>query len=241
MLLDSDSLVPKERHAALILETVGIAKGTRVQLMGRTAMPCTFKTLVKAGIGTSEVATPKLVGTTIVAEVVTTYAGREIGREQQPLRGELLRAALATLILSGKRFRGIGEQLTRAMNAWHLHRALNAAVTEEITPHAWLVSRLTELGVEEAEDCELIAAEDLTFTEIDETTLAEIEAQYPREFAVNGAKFRVDYQPAEKQVTLVWLSGIRQPTLSPVLLPRWNQWKVQLNLRGTLRTVRQKG
>ena len=241
VLLDSDSLVPKERHAALILETVGIAKGTRVQLMGRTAMPCTFKTLVKAGIGTSEVATPKLVGTTIVAEVVTTYAGREIGREQQPLRGELLRAALATLILSGKRFPGIGEQLTRAMNAWHLHRALNAAVMEEITPHAWLVSRLTELGVEEAEDCELIAAEDLTFTEIDETTLAEIEAQYPREFAVNGAKFRVDYQPAEKQVTLVWLSGIRQPTLSPVLLPRWNQWKVQLNLRGTLRPVRQKG
>ncbi len=238
VLLDSDSLVPKERHAALILETVGIAKGTRVQLMGRTAMPCTFETLVKAGIGTSEVTAPKQVGTEIIAEVVTTYAGREIGREQRTLRGELLREALASLILSGKLFSGVGEQLTRAIDAWHLHCALNS-VSAEITPQAWLVSRLTELGVEAAEECELLSAEDLRFTKIDDATIADIEAQYPREFSVNGAKFRVAYAPRQRQVTLVWMSGIRQPTLSTVLLPRWNNWKVRVDWRGKLRTVRQ--
>lgn len=43
---------------------------------------------------------------------------------------------------------------------------------------------------------------------------------------------------ALKLVTLRWQRGIRQPTLSTVLLPRWNNWKVQVDIRGQLRTVR---
>ena len=242
VLLDSDSLLPDERHAALIFETVGIAKGTRVQLMGRTAMPCTFEDLVDAGIGTSQLATPRLEGDDIVAEVVTEYAGREIGRERRPLSGGLLREALASLILSGSVFPDVGENLTRSIDAWLLHCTLKPDVQtsaiKTMTPHTWLVSRLTTLGVEAAEEWQLLSAEDLTFTEIDAGTIAEIEAQYPKEFSVNGAKFDVEYNPAQKLVTLRWQRGIRQPALSTILLPRWNNWKVQLDLRGQVRTVR---
>ena len=242
VLLDFDSLLPDERHAALIFETVGIAKGTRVQLMGRTAMPCTFEDLVDAGIGTSQLATPRLEGDDIVAEVVTEYAGREIGRERRPLSGRLLREALASLILSGSVFPDVGENLTRSIDAWLLHCALKpdiqTSATKTMTPHTWLVSRLTTLGVEAAEEWQLLSAEDLTFTEIDAGTIAEIEAQYPREFSVNGAKFDVEYNPAQKLVMLRWQRGIRQPALSTILLPRWNNWKVQLDLRGQVRTVR---
>lgn len=243
VLLDSDSLLPEERDAALILETLGIAKGTRVQLMGRTAMPCTFDDLVNAGIGTTQLTAPRLEGEDIVAEVVTEYAGREIGRSRQPLSGTLLREALTSLILSGSIFPEIGEQLTRAINAWILHCALNpdmetSETADVLTPHTWLVSRLDVLGVEVAEDWQLLSPEDMVFTEIDANTIAEIEALYPREFSVNGAKFDVEYDPAEKLVTLRWQRGIRQPTLSSVLLPRWNNWKVQLDLRGQVRTVR---
>ena len=240
--LDSDSLLPDERHAALIFETVGIAKGTRVQLMGRTAMPCTFEDLVKAGIGTSQLATPRLEGDDIVAEVMTEYAGREIGRERRPLSGGLLREALASLILSGSVLPDVGENLTRSIDAWLLHCALKpdiqTSATKTMTPHTWLVSRLTTLGVEAAEEWQLLSAEDLTFTEIDAGTIAEVEAQYPKEFSVNGAKFNVEYNPAQKLVTLRWHRGIRQPVLSTILLPRWNNWKVQLDLRGQVRTVR---
>ncbi|MDE0012622.1 MAG: helicase-related protein [Candidatus Poribacteria bacterium] len=240
--LDSDSLLPDERHAALIFETVGIAKGTRVQLMGRTAMPCTFEDLVKAGIGTSQLATPRLEGDDIVAEVMTEYAGREIGRERRPLSGGLLREALASLILSGSVLPDMGENLTRSIDAWLLHCALKpdiqTSATKTMTPHTWLVSRLTTLGVEAAEEWQLLSAEDLTFTEIDAGTIAEVEAQYPKEFSVNGAKFNVEYNPAQKLVTLRWHRGIRQPVLSTILLPRWNNWKVQLDLRGQVRTVR---
>ena len=242
VLLDSDSLLPEGQNAALILETVGVGKGTRVQLLGRTAMPCAFADLVDAGIGTSQLAAPRLDGEDIVAEVVTEYAGREIGRERRPLHGALLRDALASLILSGSLFRGVGEQLTQAIDAWQLHCALNpdmpASETVEVTPHTWLVSRLALLGVEIAEEYQLLSIDDLIFTEIDTDTIAEIEAQYPREFSVNGAKFSVEYSPNQKLVTLRWERGIRQPTLSAVLLPRWNNWKVQVDIRGQLRTVR---
>ena len=242
VLLDSDSLLPEDRHAALILETVGIAKGPRVQLMGRTAMPCTFDDLVNAGIGTTQLTAPRLEGEDIVAEVVTEYAGREIGRSRQPLNGTLLREALASLILSGSLFSEVGEQLTRAIDAWSLHCALNPDIetseTSDLTPHAWLASRFDILGVEVTEDWKLLSPNDLVFTEIDTETIAKIEAQYPKEFSVNGAKFDVEYYPAQKMVTLRWQRGIRQPTLSSVLLPRWNNWKVQLNLRGQVRTVR---
>lgn len=242
VLLDSDSLLIEGQHAALILETVGVGKGTRVQLLGRTAMPCAFADLVNAGIGTSQLATPRLEGADIVAEVVTEYAGREIGRERRPLHSALLRDALASLILSGSLFPGVGEQLTRAIDAWKLHCTFtpDAPVSEttDVTPHTWLVSQLALLGIEVAEEWQLLSIEDLTFTEIDTETIAEIEAQYPREFSVNGAKFSVEYSPTEKLVTLQWQRGIRQPTLSTVLLPRWNNWKVQVDLRGQLRTVR---
>ena len=213
-----------------------------MQLMGRTAIPCSFDDLVNAGIGTSQLAVPRLEGEDIVAEIITEYAGREIGRERQPLRGNLLQEALASLILSGSVFPKVGEQLTRAINAWKLHCALNpdmnASETTDLTPHRWLISRLDILGVEVAEDWQLLSPKDLVFTEIDTNIIAKIEAQYPKEFSVNGAKFDVEYDPAEKLVTLRWQRGIRQPTLSTVLLPRWNNWKVQLDLRGQVRTVR---
>lgn len=240
--LDSDSLLPEGQHAALILETVGVGKGTRVQLLGRTAVPCAFADLIDAGIGTSQLATPRVEGDDIVAEVVTEYAGREIGRERRPLHGALLRDALASLILSGSLFRGVAEQLTRAINAWQLHCALNSdasdSETVDVTPYTWLVSRLTLLGVEVAEEYQLLSMDDLLFTEIDANTIADIEAQYPSEFSVNGAKFSVEYSPNQKLVTLRWQRGIRQPTLSTVLLPRWNNWKIQVDIRGQLRTVR---
>ena len=242
VLLDSDSLLPEERHAALILETVGIAKGTRVQLMGRTAIPCAFDDLVNAGIGTTQLTAPRLEGEDIVAEVVTEYAGREIGRARQPLNGAMLREALASLILSSSLFSEVGEQLTRAIDAWKLHCTLNpdmeTSETVDLTPHTWLASRLNVLGVKVTEDWQLLSPGDLVFTEIDAGTIAEIEAQYPKEFSVNGAKFNVKYDPPQKLVTLQWQRGIRQPTLSTVLLPRWNNWKVQLDLRGQVRTVR---
>ena len=192
VLLDSDSLLPEGQHAALILETLGVGKGTRVQLLGRTAIPCAFADLVNAGIGTSQLAAPRLEGEDIFAEVVTEYAGREIGRERRPLQGALLRDALASLILSGSLFPGVGEHLTRAIDAWQLQCALNpdvsASETSDVTPHTWLVSRLALLGVEVAEEYQLLSTDDLIFTEIDADTIAEVEAQYPSEFSVNGAK-----------------------------------------------------
>ena len=237
VLLDSHSLIRPEVHAALILEKEGLAKGTRVQLLGRTALPCTFANLQEAGLGSSYLEALTLVENEIIGQVRFVYAGREIGRERQLLTGALLREAIATFLLSGRLFPEVGECLIERINAYNLHLAMKGE-TARVEPHAWLVSHLTDLGVEAAQDWLLLSPKDFVFTLIDEGTFTKINESYPQTFSMNGAKFQVQYEPQEQRVTLKWAGGVRQPQLSPWMLPRWENWKVQVDIRGQLRTLR---
>lgn len=237
VLLDSSSLIRPEVHAALILEKEGLAKGTRVQLLGRTAFPCTFAALQEAGLGTPHLETPTLVDNEIIGQVRFVYAGREIGRERQPLNGALLREAAATFILSGRLFPKTGKRLIERINAYNLHIAMQGN-SDTVEPRAWLLSRLIDLGVEAAEDWLLLSPADFAFTLIDEAAFAEINRNYPQAFSMNGAKFRVEYEPRARKITLKWVGGVRQPHLSSWMLPRWEGWRVQADIRGQLRMLR---
>ena len=237
VLLDSSSLIRPETNATLILEKEGLAKGTRVQLLGRTALPCTFPDLQEAGLGTSHLETPTLVEDEIIGQVRFVYAGREIGRERQLLTGALLREAIATFFLSGRLFPDVGQRLIERINAYNFHLAMEGAAVG-VEPHAWLVSHLTDLGVEAAQDWLLLSPNDFVFTLIDEETFTKINESYPQTLSMNGAKFEVQYEPQEQRVTLKWMGGVRQPQLSPWMLPRWENWKVQVDMRGQLRTLR---
>ena len=167
----------------------------------------------------------------------SVYAGREIGRERQLLTGALLREAIATFLLSGRLFPEVGKCLIERINAYNLHLAMKGDAAR-VEPHAWLISHLTDLGVEDAQDWLLLSPNDFVFTLIDEETLAKINESYPQTFSMNGAKFGVQYEPQEQRVTLKWAGGVRQPQLSSWLLPRWENWKVQVDIRGQLRTLR---
>ena len=237
VLLDSSSIIRPEVHAALILEKEGLAKGTRVQLLGRTALPCTFADLQEAGLGVPRLEGPTLVKNEIVGQVRFMYAGREIGKERQPLAGALLREAIVTLFLSGRLFSKLGERLIERINAYNLSLAMEGG-TATLEPHTWLVSHLSDLGVEAAQDWLLLSPDDFSFTLIDEATFAEINESYPQAFSMNGAKFRVQYEPRERRVTLEWTGGVRQPQLSSWMLPRWEGWSVQVDIRGQLKTLR---
>ena len=237
VLLDSNSLIRPEVHAALILEKEGVAKGTRVQLLGRTALPCTFADLQEAGLGTPHLDAPTLIKNEIIGQVRLVYAGREIGQERQPLTGALLREAIATFILSGRLFPKVGEYLIERINAYNLQMTMQGN-TATVGPRAWLLSLLTDLGVEAAEDWLLLSPTDFAFTLIDETTFSEISENYPQVFSMNGAKFQVEYEPQARKITLKWMGGVRQPDLSPWMLPRWEGWRVQADIRGQLRMLR---
>ena len=237
VLLDSNSLIRPEVHAALILEKEGLAKGTRVQLLGRTAFPCTFTDLQEAGLGIPRLDAPAIVKNEVIGQVRFMYAGREIGKERQPLNGALLREAIVTLFLSGRLFPNREERLIERINAYNLFLAMKGE-TVTLEPHTWLVSHLSKLGVEAAQDWLLLSPDDFSFTLIDEATFAEINESYPQAFSMNGAKFRVQYEPRERQVTLKWMGGVRQPQLSSWMLPRWENWSVQVDIRGQLRTLR---
>ena len=237
VLLDSTSLIRRETNAALVLEKEGLAKGLRVQLLGRTALPCTFAALREAGLGTPHLKEPTFGGGEVIAVVSFVYAGREIEREREPLTGALLREAVADLILSGRLFPELGAHLIERINAYNLDAAMKAEAVE-IDPRTWIISRLTDLGVADAQDWRLLLPDDFSFALIDEQTFAEIRSSYPQEFSMNGAKFCVEYQPQERLITLKWLGGVRQPHLSSWMLPRWDGWKVEADIRGQLRSLR---
>ena len=237
VLLDSNSLIRPETDAALILEKEGLAKGTRVQLLGRTALPCTFADLQEVGLGSSYLEAPTLVENEIIGQVRFLYAGREIGRERQLLTGALLREAIATFLVSGRLFPEVGKDLIDRINAYNLYIAMKGDAAR-VEPHAWLVSHLADLGVEAAQDWLLLSPSDFVFTLIDEGTFATINENYPQTFSMNGANFGVQYEPQERRVTLKWSGGVRQPQLSRWMLPRWENWKVQVDIRGQLRMLR---
>ena len=237
VLLDSSSIIRPEVHAALILEKEGLAKGTRVQLLGRTALPCTFVDLQAAGLGVPRLEGPTLVKNEIVGQIRFMYAGREIGKERQPLTGALLREAIVTLFLSGRLFPNLGERLIERINAYNLSLAMEGG-TAILEPHAWLVSHLSDLGVEAAQDWLLLSPDDFSFALMDDAKFTEINESYPQAFSMNGARFRVQYEPRDRRVRLKWLGGVRQPQLSSWMLPRWEGWSVQVDIRGQLRTLR---
>jgi hypothetical protein len=239
VVLGRDSLVLPDADAVIVLEKETLAgDGPRLQSRAGAAMPCRFADLRRAGLGTAASETPVLEEGLWVAEVVITYAGREIGRERQPLAGALLRSALAERILVGKLFPGLAAEIEEQIEADALRRALVGEAGLDFKPRAWLEARLAELGVEAAEDWALLDFSDLRYDSIDEAALLELREQYPRTFGVGNAVFDVTYAPTRRLVTLKWRSGFRRVVIPSHALPRWHGWSVQVEEKGEVRTVR---
>jgi hypothetical protein len=239
ILLGRDSLVPPEADAVVILEKENLAgEGARVQARAGAAMPCRFADLRRAELGTPSAETPVLEDGLWVAEVVVTYAGREIARERRALQGSLLRAALAERIVAGRLFPGLAGEIEERIAADHLRRALHGQTAEAGDPRAWLEERLAALGVEAPEDWSLLDASDLRYDGIDDDALADLRERYPRTFTTGNAVFEVAYDPTRRLVTLQWRSGFRRVPIPAHALPRWHGWRVQVVEKGEVRTVR---
>jgi ATP-dependent helicase HrpB len=239
IVLGRDSLVPAEAEAIVVLEKENLAtNGPRVQARAATAIPCGFADLRRAGLGTATAETPVLENGLWVAEVVLTYAGREIARERRELSGALLRAALAERIVAGRLFPGLASEIEERISAEQLHRALAGQPVTPRDTRVWLEERLTVLGVEAPEDWALIEVEDLRDDAIDEAGLAALRERYPATFTHGNAVFAVAYDPARRLVTLHWKSGFRRVAIPPHALPRWHDWSVQVMEKGEVRTVR---
>jgi hypothetical protein len=238
--------LPEECLAAVFLQLEPVvARGLKVELRGRWALPTTLAVLRQADYGQPELSKIRLrhgapgraahLGPMVSAKVAWSYAGRILAQEEEELTGQPLRQALAQLARQGSWMKGLWEN-------WEEHvfyRALRTGLDgQEFFGDAQtlFLAFLTSLGVERSEDLELLDPRDLQPpTDEEDEALKKL---YPRHYLYGGAAFDVSYRPERKRVLLSLRNGPRGAKVNVQHLPRWNGWAVDLDERGRVTPLR---
>lgn len=227
--------LPEDCVATLLLQVEPVvARGLKVELRGRWALPTTASLLRQAGYGEPELSKIRFRDGVVSARIAWTYAGRVLATEEQEVSGAALRQALMELARQGSWSPGLWE-------SWQEHAyysSLAARLEGETRPpesaEELLVAHLADLGVESSADLELLEPVDYRAAPPDPA----LAKAYPRQYLYGGVVFDVEYQPERCRVRLCWRSGPRGPKLNVQHLPRWNGWSVEMDERGRVTPLR---
>ena len=217
-----------QAEAAVVFDQHSIpARGTLKTLNLATCMaPVDLPTLARLGLGETEYGDTRWEEGRLFLEQRRIYAGRAIAHERLEPNGPAARHALARAILAGRLLKPAGEKIIEDIEAWNLWLALKMGEGESAEPPAWLETRLESLGVEIADDMELIEPEDIAFEGIPSWERAEFDERFPRVLRLENLWVAVHYDGRRKRLTLEYQKGVRRTDPMRKELPRWAGWKV---------------
>lgn len=224
-----DSRMEEEPQAAVVLDdhSVPARKGTRNTITVATCLaPVHLEALCEAGLGENRIGEARMEEGRPVVRAERVYANRVIERREHVPEGAELRAALSQLILQDRCLAPAGERLRHDIAQWALYRELGHGEGEIPEPDAWLEERLKALGVDQAEDLELVEPDDLRFQGIPEWERAEFDRRFPREVSLHDLKMSAVYEPRRKRVVLEHREGTRRAEPKRWELPSWQGWRV---------------
>ena len=233
--VDRASRFDEEHEAALVFDdhSVPAGRGTRQNLtLGTCMAPVPLKWLAGEGIGEERQARIRWEEDQLVAVMERHHAGRVIATRETEPEGELLREALAELILRSELLVPAGDRLVEELRQWRLWVALGHNEGEEDegeVPDArdWLVRRLATLGVDAASDVALLEPEDLRFQGIPVTERERFDERYPARLNLGDLILAVHYDTGRRQVTVERIGGRRRKDPARWELPAWKGWKIQ--------------
>lgn len=227
--ISRDSRFDEESEAAVVFDQHSVSgRGTRDTRNFATCMaPISFKQLVDAGIGESVYAEPFMQEGELLVERRIEYAGRTLTSSATAPTGEPLRKALVQLIWQNRLMKGQGEMLREAIEDWNLYLHLGIGEGESIAVDTWLEQRLSELGVEQFDDMELIEEADLHFDGIPQWELEDFQRSYPRQLKLQNMQVRVEYKPKAKRIILHRIGGHRKTAPQRKELPCWSGWRLR--------------
>ena len=133
---------------------------------------------------------------------------------------------MARAILDGRLLKPAGDKITEDIEAWNLWLALKMGEGENAEPQRWLAAKLEELGVESADDMELIEPWDIAFEGIPSWERAEFDERFPRTLRLENLWVAVHYDSRRKRLILEYRKGVRRTDPMRKELPRWPGWKV---------------
>ncbi len=240
---------------------LGDSKGYGVHGRGSMLLPCSLKTMARHVGGELEVGEPRIErrgGQTVVeAPVRRKRAGVTLTSRTEPLTGEALCEAVASLVFQNRLFKGIGPKIKDALHLWDLlHRWKPTLETEHWdlsgiedrpapAPEAYVAERLHTLGLRTSEELMLLEGEDLVpdvaqMSGIMEYELDRLRKDFPRIWEHLGAQYHCAVNPAAKKVTLTPHNRAAKNAGDPSsnVVPRFQNYRVVFKQASRMVTIR---
>ena len=250
--LGRESAVPDDAAEAIaVLQTRALGVGLRdTRILCTAAMPLPTAWLLDAGLGRDRLAGAVLRHGRVLARVERVYARRVLDAREEAPAGALAREAIRDLFLAGRVLPGALEATRERLEAAALWSRLvstglvgrgeeppwpGGAVPDEAD---WVLSRLEALGVEAGADLELLSPEDLIAPDLPPAARARVDREFPRSVSVGDGTYRVEYDLARREVTLVRERG-RRTELPPLsFLPPFPGFRLLVRHKSAVRVLR---
>lgn len=222
-------------EAAIVFDDYSMpGRGTRQTLtIGTCLAPVSFKLLADAELGERTLGRVHYDKGVVSVEQQRVYVERVINQAEISPEGDAARQALANLIMAIRICKGVAEKLTCDLEAWALFVALGEAEQQGLDtqgvsdPEQWLVERLALLGVESAEDMELVDDSDLHFEGIPDWQREKFDEKYPQTLTLGDLRCVVHYKVPGKQVIVEKVGGLRKDDPKRWEFPVWSGWKIR--------------
>ena len=240
----NDSSLPWP-DAIIVLSIRSQREGARSTLIATAVAGTTLRFLDRMGLGTPKIGHVQFKNGKIAVDVENVYAGRTLSSESCVPDGELLREAVMDLVKSNRLFSGVFGETENRLSSARLARRLVEADLVKAYPgdldtfpmgedaRTFLTDRLSQLGLEEAEDLELVSENDLLPPPMPEHIQAALNRDYPIQVDLGEAKYQVKYDLAARRVVLLLTSGNRKNPPPRNYLPRFPGFKVSIQAGGT--------
>lgn len=245
MELDEDSAVrAADTEALIVLDSRAVAAQQRPGsgLLITAAMPVPLAWLAAAGLGEKRASKPDLVDGLLLVTVSQMYAGKVLATREEAPTGEVARVAIRDLALAGRIMK---SQSLRAGLEERYKLAMLAAQVAEAKPllplPEWLLARLTELGLESADDLALLSAEDLMPAPPSPEVAEVLERRFPRTLETGEAKYEIEYQVAERTAVFHQVRGVRKEPPLPTHLPRLPGFRLFWEHKGRVQALAGRG
>ena len=225
-------------RALIVLESRAFTlRGRKRQLVATRVMPVPLQWLVEAGLGQERLAGTRFVHGQLLAKVERVYAGRVIASWEEPPVGALARRAVRDAILEGRLLRGAVDQARDRHEALGLAARLDGR-SPPIPLDAWLLARLEAVGLETADDVELLQLDDVLPEALSPERLARLDREFPRRLDLGDAIYTITYDVAARAATLHQTGGQRTSPPPAMFLPTLPGWTLKLERRNRVTTLR---
>ena len=233
------AVVEEEAKALLVLEQRAFGTGSERRLLATRAMAVKPSWLVEAGLGRERLAGVDRTRGRIVAKTERVYAGKVLAVDEAVPQGALLRDAVCTLVLRGSIFKDV-----RRLLPGRLERAGLAAALEGREgpgePEDWMRRRLDSVGLERASELALLEPEDLLPPPLEPELAERLDAEFPAKLGIGDATYAIGYDVARRVATFVQVGGTRSTPPPPRMLPRLRGWRLMLQRKKRVRTLRER-